>query len=216
MLHYIRVILTATAVLMILLFFTNSDTPTRTVTAVLLPCSVIGYALSYRGNIDFLRITIPILFWLAASTLIYSGLGLHSVSVPSLPLVVLIAALLGGRHASLSYAALSAVTLAGVWFAEQQGLISNGKEGIALYEEHRDSISLLLTDIVMPELGGYELMQLIHRLDPAMSVMLTSGYSADKDLADRVATGEIKLLQKPYRPASLLHIVREELDAAIR
>lgn len=124
--HYIGVILSSTAVLMTLLFFTNNDTSTRIVTAILLPYSVIGFALSYRGHIAFLRITIPFVFWLVGSALIYTGLGLHSVSVPALPLVVLIAALLGGRYASLLYTALSMITLGGVWFAEQQGLISNG------------------------------------------------------------------------------------------
>lgn len=57
---------------------------------------------------------------------------------------------------------------------------SNGAEGIRLVEAHlKDGIGLVMTDVVMPELGGRELAEQIRTLDPGIKILFSSGYTAD-------------------------------------
>jgi two-component system, cell cycle sensor histidine kinase and response regulator CckA len=95
--------------------------------------------------------------------------------------------------------------------------VFSAKSGVAALEvwrEHKDSIDLLLTDMVMP--GGVSGRELAERLlceSPALNVIYTSGYSpgmAGKDLA--LMEG-FNFLPKPYPPARLAQMVRECLNA---
>jgi nitrogen-specific signal transduction histidine kinase len=91
---------------------------------------------------------------------------------------------------------------------------ANGVEALKVWEQHRDSIALLLTDMVMP--AGISGQQLARRLEedrPSLRVLFTSGYSAE--IAGRnleLRAGE-NFLQKPFPSALLLETVRRTLDA---
>ena len=91
----------------------------------------------------------------------------------------------------------------------------NGREGLALCEAHQGPIDLLLTDVVMPELGGRQLAQAALKLRPALKVMFISGHTQDVVLKEGVKKGT-PFLQKPFTPAGLAHKVRETLDSAAR
>jgi len=74
-------------------------------------------------------------------------------------------------------------------------------------------LDLLITDIVMPGLGGYELAQRLRSRRPDLKVLFTSGYTEDKlGPFNRLPPGT-GFLQKPYRPEVLARKVREMLDA---
>jgi len=90
---------------------------------------------------------------------------------------------------------------------------TNGNEAMGLAREHKNGkIHLLLTDVVMPKMGGKELVRRIKTLQPGIKVLFISGYS------DHVVTyhGGPRLgtpfLQKPFSPAALTKKVREVLD----
>ncbi|MGD1072035.1 MAG: response regulator [Bryobacteraceae bacterium] len=88
----------------------------------------------------------------------------------------------------------------------------NGREGLALCGAHEGPIDLLLSDVVMPELGGRELADGALRMRPGMRIMFMSGYNEDSVLQERVRNG-IAFLQKPFTPSALALKVREALDS---
>jgi two-component system cell cycle sensor histidine kinase/response regulator CckA len=73
-------------------------------------------------------------------------------------------------------------------------------------------IDLLLTDVVLPGMGGPELAAMVQQVAPRLKVLFMSGYTRDAAiLSGRVGPG-VTLLEKPFTPASLARQVREVLD----
>jgi DNA-binding response OmpR family regulator len=89
----------------------------------------------------------------------------------------------------------------------------NGTEAVSLINQNgRDGIRLLITDVVMPQMGGAELASQLRALHPDLPVLFISGYP-DGTLAHKsVLEAGTPLLQKPFSPHSLAHRVREMLD----
>jgi len=83
---------------------------------------------------------------------------------------------------------------------------SNGLEAIGVYESHRGPIHLLVTDVVMPELGGTQLFANLKERDPMLRVLYTSGYTPDG-----AALGDAPFLLKPFKPEDLALKVTEAL-----
>ncbi len=90
----------------------------------------------------------------------------------------------------------------------------HGVDALAIWEQHRDKIQLLFTDMVMPQgMNGSELAARLRERTPRLRVIFTSGYNAD------IAGRELKLergqcfLQKPTPISELLETVRRCLDA---
>ncbi|WP_164104663.1 hybrid sensor histidine kinase/response regulator [Candidatus Laterigemmans baculatus] len=100
---------------------------------------------------------------------------------------------------------------------EQQGyqvlVASNGREALALLAEHREPIELLVTDVVMPELGGPELAHVLCPRYPEMKVLFLSGHTDDAMVRHGLVQDEVAFLQKPFSPLALVRKVREVLDA---
>jgi two-component system cell cycle sensor histidine kinase/response regulator CckA len=86
---------------------------------------------------------------------------------------------------------------------------SNSLEAIEIMRQNPASIHLLLTDAVMPEVGGAELAAQFAVARPGVPVLCMSGYS---DLVWPGAAAEGRYLQKPFTPAALLTRVRAMLD----
>jgi CheY-like chemotaxis protein len=86
----------------------------------------------------------------------------------------------------------------------------NAKEAMKICQSHDRPIHVLITDIVMPGLGGLELAKSALELRPALSVVLVSGYT-DRAL-DREAIGFGRFLQKPFSFDALARTVRSLLD----
>jgi CheY-like chemotaxis protein len=89
----------------------------------------------------------------------------------------------------------------------------NGQEALTLARESGESIDLLLTDVVMPEMGGRELAEHLARERPATRVLFTSGYTDAAVLQARGSESVSAFLPKPYTPVQLARKVREVLDA---
>jgi two-component system, cell cycle sensor histidine kinase and response regulator CckA len=87
-----------------------------------------------------------------------------------------------------------------------------GEQALALCEQHVGSIHLLLTDVVMPRMGGRELAERATVLRPEMKVLFMSGYANDDIIAHGVMDESICLMQKPITPSGLARRVREVLD----
>jgi CheY-like chemotaxis protein len=90
-------------------------------------------------------------------------------------------------------------------------IAENGVEAWRLFLEHIDSVDVVVTDLMMPELSGRELVHRIRANVPDMPVVITSAYSPD----DKRASGPVDTvdatLVKPFTGAVLVQTVREVL-----
>ena len=90
---------------------------------------------------------------------------------------------------------------------------ANGEEAFRLAQNHAPGvIDLLLTDVVMPQMGGIELAMCLHEARPDIKILLTSGYTDEAPTLACSPNGSIPFLQKPFMPSELLSQVREVLD----
>jgi len=87
---------------------------------------------------------------------------------------------------------------------------SHGAEALKATEEHAGPIHLLVTDIIMPRMGGVELARRFRQLRPGAAVLFISGYAGDAVVP--VGNG-VEVLHKPFTSEALLARVREVLDA---
>jgi CheY-like chemotaxis protein len=89
---------------------------------------------------------------------------------------------------------------------------TNGLAALELAHQHVEELVLVVTDVVMPKLGGRELVQRLLTLKPGLKVLYTSGYAENEIAVQGVLREGVKLIQKPYALALLARRVREELD----
>jgi PAS domain S-box-containing protein len=89
---------------------------------------------------------------------------------------------------------------------------SNGREAIRICDQHEGTIHLLVTDVVMPEMGGRQVAERLAALRPSLKVMYLSGYTEDAVVRHGVLEAETAFLRKPFTPTILACKVREVLD----
>ena len=89
----------------------------------------------------------------------------------------------------------------------------HGRDALLVAERHRGPIHLLLTDVVMPEMGGRELAERLTAQRPDLRVLFISGYTSDEVV--RKGIGGAGFMQKPFTSADLLRAVRERLDEPV-
>ncbi len=88
---------------------------------------------------------------------------------------------------------------------------SDGEHALEVAGAHAGRIDLLLTDVVMPRLGGRELAERLVVTRPEARALFMSGYTPDTVLRQGVMRGGIAFLQKPFRGRHLLMAVRDVL-----
>ncbi len=89
----------------------------------------------------------------------------------------------------------------------------DGVEALERFESAPGEFRLLVTDVVMPRMGGRELARRALEIDPQLSVLFISGYAGSvNDLVDLLERGA-RHLPKPFAPRDLTTAVREMLDA---
>ncbi len=89
---------------------------------------------------------------------------------------------------------------------------SNGEEAIAVMSLCGGGVDLLLSDIVMPSMGGRELVERLLPVYPSLRVLFMSGYTEDMLLQHRISESGITVLEKPFTPETLARAVRSALD----
>jgi signal transduction histidine kinase/CheY-like chemotaxis protein len=88
----------------------------------------------------------------------------------------------------------------------------DGQEALEQVEQHAGPLDLLVTDVIMPRLGGRELAQRLRARHPRMKVLYLSGYANDNLGPHSLAGAGVSFLQKPFTPMTLARRVREVLD----
>ena len=91
----------------------------------------------------------------------------------------------------------------------------NGEDALRVSQAHEGPIDLMITDVVMPKMGGKEAADRLQPLYPQMKVIYMSGYTDNAIVKHGVLAPGLNFLQKPFTPESLARKVREMLDHGI-
>ena len=88
----------------------------------------------------------------------------------------------------------------------------SGKAALDIYRKKKDDISLVILDIIMPEMGGGETYDKMKKVNPDIRVLLSSGYSIDGEATEILKRGCNGFIQKPFSVSGLSLKLREILD----
>src|SRR6185503_11392449 len=91
----------------------------------------------------------------------------------------------------------------------------NGAEALKLCESQEEPVDLIVTDIVMPEMGGSELAKKIREKQPDARILFTSGYTEDTALRQRFLQPGEAFIEKPFTPALLAQKARDLLSPVV-
>jgi two-component system cell cycle sensor histidine kinase/response regulator CckA len=83
----------------------------------------------------------------------------------------------------------------------------NGREALAIYQSRGDEIALVISDMVMPEMGGEQLLRALQQLNPAIKVIIITGYPLESVSAELQESDAVAWLQKPINLDQLSNIV---------
>lgn len=89
----------------------------------------------------------------------------------------------------------------------------NGAEALRLFDDAADPPDLLLTDIVMPGINGWELAQALRTRRPELKILFVSGYTQEVVLAPEQMADGIQFLPKPFTPDALRAAVARAFQA---
>jgi len=92
----------------------------------------------------------------------------------------------------------------------------NGREAVDIFGRHKGEIRLVLMDLTMPVMGGEEAVRRLKVLDPAVKVILSSGFNEVEAVQRFTGKGLAGFLQKPYTAAALAEKVKIVLGAGAR
>lgn len=89
----------------------------------------------------------------------------------------------------------------------------HGEDALTVLHEHHGPAHAVISDLVMPELGGAQLIEMLHAWYPALKVLLVSGYSEDTVASKGAMVPGARYLAKPFSGETLARTVRHLLDA---
>jgi len=93
--------------------------------------------------------------------------------------------------------------------------VGSPQEALERVSTNSESIDLLITDVVMPEMNGRDLAEAIRKIRPGIRVLFMSGYTADVIAHHGVIEAGKAFLQKPFNRSQLANTVRQVLDAPL-
>ena len=88
---------------------------------------------------------------------------------------------------------------------------TNGIDALKLYEDMQDEIKLVLTDLVMPRMGGLELSKKLISKTPSLKIIALSGYPLGSKMKDLTDAGIIECIQKPFSSQDLVQAISKAL-----
>ena len=91
---------------------------------------------------------------------------------------------------------------------------TSGKEAIDIYRNNMDRIGLVVMDMIMPGMGAGDTYDELQVIDPAIKVLLSSGYGADQQTSEILNRGCKGFIQKPFNMQVLSEKIGEVLEKA--
>jgi two-component system, cell cycle sensor histidine kinase and response regulator CckA len=89
---------------------------------------------------------------------------------------------------------------------------ANGKDAVNLFKTHMGSLSLVILDVIMPDMGGKQCLEELLRIDPEVNVLIASGFVATEQTRKTIETKAKGFVRKPFNMEQMLKAVREVLD----
>lgn len=90
---------------------------------------------------------------------------------------------------------------------------ANGAEALQLLDQHQDEVQLLLTDMIMPQMGGTALVDQLKQLELKIKILFTSGYTDHAVVSNGLLAPGNAFIQKPFSGMDLALKVRQVLDS---
>ena len=91
---------------------------------------------------------------------------------------------------------------------------TSGKEAIDIYRNNKDRIELVVMDMIMPGMGAGDTYDELQVIDPAIKVLLSSGYGVDQQASEILNRGCKGFIQKPFNMQVLSEKIGEVLEKA--
>lgn len=88
----------------------------------------------------------------------------------------------------------------------------DGKEAIQIYKENKEKIDMVILDMIMPEMSGRDVYDKLKEINPDVKVLLSTGYSLQNHVAEKLEQGCDGFIQKPFSTRELSQKIREILD----
>lgn len=89
---------------------------------------------------------------------------------------------------------------------------ASGEEALTIYSQQGSVIDLVLMDISMPGMGGLKCLKKLRQLDPAVKVVMASGYLPEGASKESLNSGAASFVAKPFRQDEVLRVIRQVLD----
>lgn len=86
---------------------------------------------------------------------------------------------------------------------------SDGREALEVFNRRKDDISLVILDIIMPNMGGKETMERLKVIKPDLKILVSSGYSINGTAQEMLDAGATGFIQKPFTVSAIANKVRE-------
>jgi CheY-like chemotaxis protein len=93
---------------------------------------------------------------------------------------------------------------------------ADGARGVEIFRENRAAVDVVLLDLSMPGLSGEQTYERLREVDPAVRVILSSGYDQDEATRRFGSDGPAGFIQKPYRPQQLMAEIERCLGGRVR
>ncbi len=93
------------------------------------------------------------------------------------------------------------------WLNYQVLAARGGKEALNLFEQHQDDVALVITDLIMPKMGGFDLCRQLREKRPDLPLVVLTGYPLDDSQEELQAAGVVEQLQKPLNLQELAQVV---------
>ena len=90
---------------------------------------------------------------------------------------------------------------------------ADGEKAVEIFRQKKNEIGVVLTDMGLPKLGGWEMFEKLRAIDPNVKVILASGFVDAEMRNEAMKKGAKDFIQKPYVPATILKRIREVLDS---
>lgn len=88
----------------------------------------------------------------------------------------------------------------------------SGEQALEVYRKRKEDISLIILDLNMPGMGGIRCFDELLRMDPAVKVLISTGYSIDGREREKLMARAVEFIEKPFGFKQMLKRLREILD----
>jgi two-component system cell cycle sensor histidine kinase/response regulator CckA len=88
----------------------------------------------------------------------------------------------------------------------------DGEEAIEIFTAHKDEIGLVLSDLGLPRLGGWEAFLKMREINPELKGILASGFYNVNVRTEIIKSGAMDFIQKPYNSVQIIETIRKMLE----